>query len=225
MSEPHTFLFDLPEAGRPDQFKLAEEWYPGVRDHWAASGSRMVDAVFGVRAVVVHATADAGSLAAMSILKGRAASWHWLVPDKGEEQHGRFAWACIPEARAAWHVGNGCSHPAVNGGRAKVNHWSLAIQIVNARQAAATGSFSEWQVHMAADIVRHCWAKYPNLRHVVSHAALDPARRGDPGAHFPWRGFKDLVLSARLPDPVPPEVRETIPMARLPATGSRQACR
>lgn len=196
MISPQTYLFDLPVVGRPNEIRLAAEWYPGVRDHWiAASKSREVDPLLGIKAVVIHAGAGASS-SAMSVLKAHRASWHWLVPDENEDHHGMFAWACIPEARAAWHVRSDRSHPAVNAGRAKVNNWSLGIEIVNACRNGNTGPFSEWQLQMAADIVRYCWAKYPNLRHVVAHSALDPGRRLDPGWHFPWLTFKDLVLSA-----------------------------
>ena len=36
--------------------------------------------------------------------------------------------------------------------------------------------------------------KYPNLKHIVSHAKLDPDRRSDPGTNFNWERFKELVL-------------------------------
>ena len=216
MISPQTYLFDVPESGRPNHIRLAEEWYPGVRDHWvAASNSRAVDALLGIRAVVIHATAGASS-AAMSVLKAHKASWHWLVPDENEEQHGQFAWACIPESRAAWHVRNDRSHPGVNSGRNKVNNWSLGVEIVNAHGNGNTGPFSEWQVQMTADIVRYCWAKYPNLRHVVAHAALDPGRRSDPGWHFPWHTFKDLVLSAGSPQAAATRLSGATPMSQLP---------
>ena len=58
-------------------------------------------------------------------------------------------------------------------------------------------AFSDWQVEATAQIVRYAWAKYPNLRHVVSHAMLDPARRSDPGSLFPWERFRAAVLDGR----------------------------
>lgn len=107
--------------------------------------------------------------------------------------------ACAPVTLAAWHVRNDKSHSAVNGGRRRVNHWSLGIEVVNAQDAAGTDRFSDWQVEVTARIVRYCWAKYPNLRHVVAHARLDPARRTDPGERFPWDRFKNLVLAPPAP--------------------------
>ena len=225
MNDPQTYLFDLPEAGRPHSFRLAEEWYPGVRDHWvAASNSRAVDALLGIRAVVIHATAGASSSVAMSVLKAHTASWHWLVPEESEEQHGQFAWACIPEARTAWHVRNDRSNPAINGGRNRINHWSLGVEIVNAQADGTTYPFSEWQVQMTADIVRYCWAKYPNLRHVVAHAVLDPAGRSDPGSHFPWETFRKMVLSPDIPEAPVATVRSAIPMSRLPKQAASEIC-
>jgi len=65
---------------------------------------------------------------------------------------------------------------------------------VNAQTTADT--FSDWQVAVTVKIVRYCWAKYLNLRHVVSHAKLDSQFRSDPGTKFPWEKFKNLVLSS-----------------------------
>jgi N-acetylmuramoyl-L-alanine amidase len=66
---------------------------------------------------------------------------------------------------------------------------------VGVRSRGARGDgFSPWQIEATARVVRYCWAKYPNLRHVVSHARLDPERRTDPGEGFPWKRFADAVF-------------------------------
>lgn len=193
MSTPRAYQFNLPASGRPDNVVLDEAWYPGIRGYWeGASSRRIYDPILGVRAVVIHATAGASSDGAVSVIRAGKASFHWLVPDENEPQHGQLVWACIPEARAAWHVRNSCRHPAVWDGANKVNHWSLGIEVVNTQ--APGDPISRWQLEATARIVRYCWAKYPNLRHVVSHARLDPGRRSDPGDVFDWNRFRQLVV-------------------------------
>ena len=148
------------------------------------------------------------------------ASFHWLVPDEYEDAHGRVVWVCAPEARAAWHVRSSCGHPDVNGGATRVNHWSLGIEIVNRQEG--TDAFSAWQVDITAQIVRYCWAKYPNLRHVVSHARLDPDRRTDPGPSFPWGRLRQLVRGGGpgdLPAPVARILRRAARGTRAPDGG------
>ena len=193
MANPRTYQFNLPSNGRPSHVTLNEEWYPGIQSHaLAASSSRIFDAINGVRTVVIHATAGSSSAGAASVIVDGRASFHWLVPDEDEPQHGRFVWATCHEARAAWHVRNSVSHPDVWGGKNRVNHHSLGIELVN--RQISSDEFSDWQIQATANIVRYCWAKYPNLKHVVSHAKLDPTRRRDPGSQFPWDRFKALVL-------------------------------
>ncbi len=195
MSDPKTYQFDLPASGRPSHAPLAEEWYPNIQaSALKASSSRIYDPLLGMRAIVIHATAGSSSAGAASVITAKKASFHWLVPDEDEDQHGKFVWATCHEARAAWHVRNAVSHPAVWGGKNKVNHFSLGIELVNTQRSS--DSFSDWQIQATADIVRYAWAKYPNLKHVVSHAKLDPNRRSDPGTLFPWDKFKDRVLSS-----------------------------
>lgn len=203
MPDPKTFHFDLDPAQRPSNATLKEEWYPNIQAAAvAASSSRIFDPITGVRAIVIHATAGGSSSGAASVTFAGKASFHWLVPDEDETQHGKFVWATCHEARAAWHVRNSASHPRVWNGNTKINHYSMGIEVVN--RQLNSDSFSDWQVEATAEIVRYCWAKYPNLRHVVSHAMLDPTRRSDPGTLFPWDKFKQLVLGSPT-TPVPDE--------------------
>jgi N-acetyl-anhydromuramyl-L-alanine amidase AmpD len=222
MPDPKGYLFDLPSSGRPNFASLREEWYPGVQLFWGGSTSaRIFDAILGIRAIVIHATAGVSATGAMSIMRDGHESWHWLVPDKGEPAHGDFVWACAPEARAAAHVCNDRLHPAVNGGANKVNHWSLGIRIVNSQRRDIIDPFSEWQVAATARIVRHCWWKYPNLKQVVSHAVLDPERRTDPGSHFPWETFRNLVIDGES-ETMPAVIAKAIPMVDLPSPETRR---
>lgn len=206
MVQPRDYQFDLPATGRPANITIPEMWYPGVQNYWSRSTSQrsVGDHLQGVKAVVIHATAGSNSSGAVSVMKGSpAASFHWLVPDEDEPQHGNIIWACVRERDAAWHVRPDKHHPNVNDGRSRVNHWSLGIEIVNRQNGG--DSFSAWQVAVTAQIVRYCWSKYPNLKHIISHARLDPDRRRDPGSNFPWERFKDLILDSNS-DPL-----ETLP--------------
>ena len=197
MPIPRDYQFDLPAANRPVDVTIPEDWFPGVQNFWhrCTSPRSVGNHITGIRAIVIHATAGASSAGAVSVMNGRpAASFHWLVPDEDEPQHGRIIWACVRERDAAWHVRPDKSHPNVNGGQRRVNHWSLGVEIVNRQSRNGSDAFSDWQVAVTAQLVQYCWAKYPNLRHVVSHARLDPLRRTDPGSNFPWDEFKEMVL-------------------------------
>lgn len=196
--DPKTFFFKLPRENKPTNIQLPEVWYPKIRDYWDRSTStRYYNPIFGVRAVVIHATAGYSSDGAVSVMKDGKASFHWLVPDEDEFEHGNIIWACAPETLAAWHVRNSAFSKDIWNGKNKINHWSLGVELVNSQM---NDPFSEWQVKVTADIVKYCWAKYPNLEYVVSHAKLDPTRRTDPGVYFPWEKFKKSVLNENYDD-------------------------
>ena len=80
--------------------------------------------------------------------------------------------------------------------------WGLYTELLAKEMGFYTDPYSEWQLEQTAIMVRYCWAKYPNLKHVISHARIDPQRRGDPGSNFPWPRFKERVLTSGS-DPVP----------------------
>ncbi|MEW6734416.1 MAG: N-acetylmuramoyl-L-alanine amidase [Acidobacteriota bacterium] len=208
MVDPKTFHFQLPRYEGPPLPEPPRAWYPGVQQHISKSTSDRAFRSDGrVRAIVIHATAGATSAGAMSVMFEHRASFHWLVPGEKDTQHGKFVWACAPEARAAWHVRNDRSHPDINNGSQNVNYWSLGIEVVNTQQN--NDPFSDWQVEQTAALVRYAWSKYPDLRDVVSHAKLDPARRSDPGSHFPWDRFQELVLSSTFHSPLSEDVTDT----------------
>lgn len=223
MNDPTLYQFDLPQNKRPQDVALSDPWYPGVQSYWErCTTKRSVDPIFGIRAVVIHATAGSSSAGAVSVMKRQEnpASFHWLVPDEDEAQHGELVWACVPEALAAWHVRNAAAHPDVNGGAGRVNHWSLGIEVVNAQR---NDPFSDWQLEYTARIVRYCWAKYPNLKHVVSHAKLDSDRRSDPGTNFDWSRFKSLVLGG-VDEELPEFVAGATPLSRLRSPVAPPCC-
>lgn len=215
MSDPKKYFFELPSNGRPALFPIAEKvvsdinWFNQNR-----ASNRIFHSINGIEGVVIHATAGGSTSGALAWWRGTPpngarSSAHWIVPDEDEAAHGKHVWAVVYEALAAWHVRNSATSPEV-GNKSKINHWSLGIEIVNRQNDSDT--FSAWQYEMTALLVRYCWAKYPNLKYVFSHAMVDPARRSDPGDEFEWTKFKDLVLSASN-DPKPDVAVENLLVA------------
>jgi N-acetyl-anhydromuramyl-L-alanine amidase AmpD len=200
VADPRSFLFTLDPARRPAPVRLAEKLAPDIGWYNANRASvRAVHPVEGIEGIVVHATAGAtagGALAWWKMPAGRASA-HWIIPGEQEAAHGRHVIAAVYEALAAWHVRPECRHPDIADGRGGMNQWTLGIEIVNTQSREVPDPFSDWQVEACAGIIRHAWARYPNLRWVFSHAAVDPARRSDPGANFPWARLEALVKGRR----------------------------
>ena len=91
MPNPATYQFNLPQRGRPSDVMLNEVWYPGIQAYWETStSSRIFDAILGIKALVIHATAGSSSAGAISVMKEGKASFHWLLPDEDEPQHGEL---------------------------------------------------------------------------------------------------------------------------------------
>lgn len=203
MSNPENYHFTLNQADRPHFMPLNQEMHPSF--HWLTqnrSRSRKRDIYSVIDTIVIHATAGYATQHAVDNWKQRTASAHWIVPDEDEPQHGHFVWATVLEAKAAYHVGGSHDYRPILGDGVNVNNRSLGIEIVNTQDVQNhSDPFSDWQIKSTAQIVLHAWAKYPNLKHVISHAKLDPSRRSDPGPNFPWQTFKNLVLSQAALEP------------------------
>ncbi|CAB3947225.1 hypothetical protein LMG6001_01462 [Achromobacter insolitus] len=193
---PKNFHFVLPAEKRPSFSPLNEEVHPEFG--WLTanrSRSRGADVFAVIDTIVVHATAGYATQHAIDNWKARKASAHWIVPDEDEPQHGHFVWSVVAEAKAAFHVGDVDYRPHLGQGP-NVNNRSLGIEIVNTQDVQNyKDPYSDWQVEATAQIITYAWSKYPNLKHVISHAKLDPNRRSDPGSNFPWPKLEDLVLS------------------------------
>lgn len=198
MSDPQTFHFQLPNDHRPPFSPLNEEVH--VDFGWLTSNrsrARGADVFNVIDTIVVHATAGYATQDAINTWKSskNKASAHWIVPGENEPQHGHFVWAVVAEAKAAFHVGD-VNYAQHIGAGTNVNNRSLGIEIVNTQNVQNySDPYSRWQIEATAKIILYAWGKYPNLKHVISHAKLDPARRADPGRNFPWSTLENLVLS------------------------------
>lgn len=140
-----------------------------------------------VDTVVIHCTAGATSAGAMSRLMDASAraSSHLLIPDprRGEPL---IATRLVPDHRKAWHV----RREVVFQGRKDVNARSLGMEIVNPGRVDTP--YDDWSVEEAARWTAFWLGQFP-IQYVVTHAWLDPERRRDPCATFPWSRYIQLV--------------------------------
>ena len=145
-----------------------------------------------IRFVVLHYTGMKSGEAARQRLCDADAkvSAHYLVWEDGRVE------TLVPEDRRAWHAGVGSWR-----GVTDLNSASIGVEIVNGGHDFAVGGvlppYPEAQiaavVRLAADILaRH---RLPPSA-VIGHSDIAPARKQDPGEHFPWERLAEAGLSA-----------------------------
>lgn len=160
-----------------------------------------------VDTIVIHATAGSSSAGAVSVMEQGTASWHYLVPDENETAHGEYVWAHTPLDKKAWHVLRRIEFPKKVGGllvkrspgHNDINSRAYGIEVVN-QQKGSVDPFSSWQVEAVAGLVHRLRLRQNNGMYLVTHSYLDPDRKSDPGAHFPWEKLVARVheLAAKL---------------------------
>ena len=139
-----------------------------------------------VSLLILHYTGMENGAAALERMCDAAAkvSAHYMV-----EEDGRI-FRLVDEDKRAWHAG--VSEWA---GESNINSASIGIEIVNGGHdwPLASGElppFPDVQINaliaLCKDIVgRH---NIP-IENILGHSDIAPARKIDPGEHFPWRGL------------------------------------
>lgn len=159
--------------------------------------------------VVIHYTAmpDCGEALARLCAPEHEVSSHYLIRSDGA------VFQLVDEAKRAWHAGRGAW-----GSVTDVNSRSIGIELDNpgdqrfgARKMAAleallTGIMDRWQIRP---------------ERIIGHADMAPARKSDPGPHFPWPRLaaKGLAIWPGVPAPgegVIPTTFAHVPHAELP---------
>ena len=215
MSRLQVRQFPLPPAARPLRAPVSVERYPGISALWRQASMRHAgDPVFGVEALVVHVARSSATDEALAMMQAGRASWHWAIPAPSELQHGRFIWSLLPESRAARHLPARLSHPAVAGGKAGLNHASLAV-LVAADPFHPGAPPSRWQTSALAQLVRNLWVRYPNLATVVCRSVLDPET---PPSALDWDMLRQFVTGSS-EDDLPAAVARATPLVLLDPPG------
>ncbi|GGE07851.1 N-acetylmuramoyl-L-alanine amidase [Gemmobacter megaterium] len=219
MSRVSVRQFSLPAAQRPLSAPVAVEAYPGIRSVWKQSTLRQAgDPVFGVEALVVHCARSTGTDQALALMQAGRASWHWIIPAEGEDQHGRFLWAAAPEGRAARHLPARLAHPALAGGKPRLNHVTLSVLVAASPQAPDVAP-SGWQTLALAQLIRHLWARYPALGQVICRSEIDPAC---PASLLDWGRVRHLVVGVP-PADLPVLVARATPLVLLDSPAPPEA--
>jgi len=143
-----------------------------VLKSWLASRSRRAK----VTTIVLHATAGSSLAGALSALKSRELSYHYLI-----EKDGKLTKA-VPYTREAWHAGKSLGPEGPN-----VNRYSIGISMVNLNNGI--DPYPQAQIDACRDLVCELAGALPDLKWLTSHYAISPGRKTDP------RGFPSLPIA------------------------------
>lgn len=110
-------------------------------------------------------------------LAGLMVSAHFLIRRSGELI--QFV-AC---GKRAWHAGESSWR-----GRSRCNNFSLGIEL----EGTDDQPFEEVQYQRLAELTRALRAKYP-CTDIVGHFEIAPGRKTDPGPHFDWVRYRELL--------------------------------
>jgi N-acetylmuramoyl-L-alanine amidase len=103
-------------------------------------------------------------------------SAHYVVDESGA------VWVLVDEARRAWHAGQSRWE-----GRKDTNDRSIGIEIVNGGHDSGLPPFTEVQIDGVVDLLADiCARRGLGPDRIVGHSDVAPARKRDPGEHFPW---------------------------------------
>ena len=131
-----------------------------------------------VDAVVLHYTGMRDGASALARLCDPAAevSSHYVVHEGGAVIQ------LVPEARRAWHAGRGTW-----AGHDDLNSASVGIEIVNGGHDFGLPPYPPPQIEAVTALCRDIAGRHGIApARVLAHSDIAPARKVDPGEHFPW---------------------------------------
>lgn len=145
-----------------------------------------------VSILVLHYTGMADADAAIARLRDPEArvSCHYFVGEDGAVLR------MVPEDRRAWHAGRSYWR-----GHTRLNDISIGIELANAgHEAGCCPAFPDAQIQALIPLVAEIKDRHHLTRgNIVGHSDIAPARKRDPGEHFPWGRLARLRLA--LPRP------------------------
>jgi AmpD protein len=94
----------------------------------------------------------------------------------------------VPLHQRAWHAGRSWCQ-----GRGRVNDFSIGIEL----EGSDDQPFDEAQYQALAQLTRGIMKYYPAITRdrLYGHADIAPGRKADPGPHFDWKHYLELVAA------------------------------
>ncbi len=92
----------------------------------------------------------------------------------------------VPFDKRAWHAG-----VSTYGGRERCNDFSIGIEL----EGSDDEPYEAAQYRVLAECVAALLATYPELsvERITGHSDIAPGRKTDPGPHFDWPRFRQLL--------------------------------
>ena len=136
-----------------------------------------------IDALILHYTGMVSGAAALARLCDPASevSCHYLVWEDGRIDQ------LVAESARAWHAGR--SYWA---GETDLNAVSIGIELVNGGHDFGCPPYPPAQIEALTGLCRDVCARHriANAR-VLAHSDIAPARKRDPGEHFPWQALAE----------------------------------
>lgn len=90
----------------------------------------------------------------------------------------------VPCLKRAWHAGESSWR-----GRPRCNDFSIGVEL----EGADNVPFEDPQYRSLAVLTRGLESAYP-IADVVGHSDIAPGRKTDPGPHFDWSRYRQLIV-------------------------------
>ncbi|MEN9855707.1 MAG: hypothetical protein RLZZ157_833 [Pseudomonadota bacterium] len=112
-------------------------------------------------------------------------SCHYLVCENGQVVQ------LVDEANRAWHAGAGYWD-----GEDNLNSCSIGIEIANGGHEFGLPAYTSEQIAAVIALLGGILQRHGlDRHHVIGHSDLAPARKIDPGEHFPWQTLAQAGVS------------------------------
>ena len=139
----------------------------------------------------------------INIFKDYKISAHYLIQRDGE------TYKLVPDLDTAWHAGK--SNLRGRSIRGSCNDFSIGIELVGGKWI----DFTEQQYDSLIFLTKRLRNLHTiPFENIVGHENIAPGRKFDPGPHFDWKRYMDLLHQDIHIEPEPPVLENNITVER-----------